>query len=108
MYNFLFSLLILTTVSCYSCGHHRGEQDIELNSDIINFLSEVKSIRERALSDSSLSDIEELKFDTDNLKLENIVEDEIQLFNTPLESPLRFASPRIYNNYVHYKKKGSR
>lgn len=108
MYNFLFTLLVLTTTSCYSCGHHRGEQDIELNSEIMTYLSDMKSTRERALSDASFDDIEELTFDTETLKLETIVEVEIPLYNTPLDSPLRFASPRIYNNYVHFKKKHSR
>ena len=74
----------------------------------MTYLSDMKSMRERALSDASFEDIEELSFDTETLKLKTIFEVELPLYNTPLDSPLRFASPRIYNNYVHFKKKGSK
>lgn len=74
----------------------------------MNYLSDIKKTRERALSEASFDDIEEISFNTETLHLETIVEVELPLYNTPMESPLRFTSPRVYNNYVHFKKKHSR
>ncbi len=44
------SLIILSTYS-FASGHHRGEQDIELSSPIMNFLSQMKNKDESNIID---------------------------------------------------------
>lgn len=86
MYNLIFLLLVLSTNLAYSCGHHRGEQDIELNSNIIKFLSEVNKYQNRVLCDfdDAVEDYLEMKIMLDIYDLD---EEELPLYNTPTGTP---------------------
>jgi hypothetical protein len=86
MYNLIFLLLVLSTNFAYSCGHHRGEQDIELNSNIITFLSEVNKYQQRILLCLDDAVVEYLD-SKPSFDIYDLDEEELPLYNTPTGTP---------------------
>lgn len=89
MHNLIHLILLVLSTSLFSCGHHRGEQDIELDKNIINFLCEVKKYQNRILTDLTDAIPDYLEFKP----VANILysdEEELPLYNTPSETPCPF------------------
>jgi hypothetical protein len=90
MANLITLSLIIFSTYVFASGHHRGEQDIELSSPIMNFLSEIKKNEKIILVDDSDIDagIMRLKPVIIHVEIDIHEKNESKHYNTPIESPV--------------------